>query len=350
MTARPLATVWLLLACSPTDLPEADGFVDLRVASGARLQPVAGARAPRVAPGCQPVIDMLPRLQMRLAKEAPPDRLLDAVDRCLADSGRAPELVRLYLAAIAANPHAAYRYRLAGAFVALGDRLEALRHLEAGLAAEPDHAASLFLQGLVLARQAASDPEARRKARAAWQRLLEVDPDYRGFGDVGPEEVRRTVAAWSETPDSAPEEPRATAPTPEPAPAKPAPAPRNRGFARALLDGEAALAERRYDEALRSFEAALGHRPEHVGAGLGLARALAGRGETDAAIARLEALQAARPGDPQVRHELGLVLLRGRGDAAAANAVLDPLRATDQEYARRTGLLLLEPEEQPKKR
>ncbi len=340
-----------LVACGPADLPEADGLVDLRATSGARPRPLGGRPA---APGCQPVIDMLPRLSERLAAEEPADRLLDAVDRCLADSGRAAELVRLYLAAIAARPRVTYRYRLAGAFVALGDRGEALRHLDAALATDPDHAPSLFLSGLVRARHAADDPVARRAARDAWRRLLEVAPDYRGFGGIGPEKVRRSVASWSAglTGDGS------ARPTPvpgRPEPARPAPAVGPEAgpppFARALIDGEAALAGRRFDEARRSFEAALARRPEHAGAVLGLARALSAQGEVDAAVRRLEQLRAARPGDVRVTHELGLVLLRRRGDEPAARALLAPLAESDREYARRTGLLhWLERKADPKKR
>ena len=71
----------------------------------------------------------------------------------------------------------------------------------------------------------------------------------------------------------------------------------------------------------------------------------------DAAVRRLEQLRAARPGDVRVTHELGLVLLRRRGDEPAARALLAPLAESDREYARRTGLLhWLERKADPKKR
>jgi len=197
---RTVAHAWvpLALACACSPEPALSGVIDLRTRAARRAVLLTAKPPPRASGDCETVVGMLPQIRERLAEAPPKDSVLDTVDRCLADLGRGPELVSLYRLASAAQPTlAGYRYRLASAFVTLGDVDEALRHLDAALALVDRHPRTLFLKGLLLASRADDDPEARRGARDAWRALLKVAPEHEGFGGIGPEEIRRSVAAWT---------------------------------------------------------------------------------------------------------------------------------------------------------
>lgn len=81
------------------------------------------------------------------------------------------------------------------------------------------------------------------------------------------------------------------------------------------------LALDRVREAEEAYAAVLAEAPRHVRALLGLARCLRGRGETEAALARLETAAAADPANPWPPLERGM-LLGGLGRAAEARAAL----------------------------
>ncbi len=236
---------------------------------------------------CADILKMLPQLEERMRSENPPAGVLDALERCFHSMGRGPEIVGLYRRMHDASPKDAARTaRLAGAFVTLGDGDEALRVLAD---APPDDPAALFLRGLVLASEAPKSDVAKRGARDAWRRLLEVAPDHRGLDSVSPSQIRGRVLRWSEelgergpaSPPTtglpataaggasppAPPKPRQSPASQPAAPASPAPRPEAEetspaaAYAKAMFQGARAQALGRGADAHAAYTRALELRP-----------------------------------------------------------------------------------------
>ena len=169
-------------------------------------------------------------------------------------------------------------------------------------AAPPDDPACLFLTGLILASQAPTDPQAKRGARDAWRRLLEIAPEHKGLDSVPPEQIRARVRRWTSDLGDAPPPAAVPIPAPVPAPAPmdpaappapslaPAPVPAQvaapvhqpgAGYSRALFQGTVALSADRFDAAEAAFR-----------------RALELRADDPAALAGLEAVKKKKPAKP----------------------------------------------------
>jgi tetratricopeptide (TPR) repeat protein len=197
-------------ACGQAPYPDLTAEADLRTRAGARkelLGPAAPGQAKPAAAAaalCKEALTLLGKPEQVAARDAP-DVVLDALDDCATQSGELIRLVAFYRAALAKGPgHERFRYRLAEAFLGLGDHDEALRRARTLIADAPDNPKGLFLLGLLESARAGIDGAARQAsldaAEKAWRHLLEVDPDHKGLGRVGADQIRERLARWGDVP------------------------------------------------------------------------------------------------------------------------------------------------------
>jgi len=102
------------------------------------------------------------------------------------------------------------------------------------------------------------------------------------------------------------------------------------GCASSYGQGQSALRQGRYDEAVGYFNQALSQDPGRSDAVVGLGLAEYRRGNLDQAVQILQRALAERPNDPRVRLYLGLAYLR-KGETARAIEQLSQLRAMSVE-------------------
>jgi cytochrome c-type biogenesis protein CcmH/NrfG len=152
---------------APATVPVAGSVPNL--AAGDASQPVSPEQLRRMADAkAQPLL-------LRLKAEPNNAALLAEIGNIYYDTQQYPEAVRYYgdsLKADPANPNV--RTDMATAYYYLGDADRALSEFENSLKYNPRHAQTLFNLGMVKweAKMDASG------ALAAWQKLLESNPDY----------------------------------------------------------------------------------------------------------------------------------------------------------------------------
>lgn len=99
--------------------------------------------------------------------------------------------------------------RWAWALIRLGQRQQAREVLDKLLADRPDDPKVHFLDGAYWVQEQPRETEDLRKVVRAWKRVVELDPDYRGFENMNADVLRQQVAAFEA--DLGPVEPGADA-------------------------------------------------------------------------------------------------------------------------------------------
>jgi tetratricopeptide (TPR) repeat protein len=189
-------------ACAPDLAPEQ--WAGVEELGGPFSQPIDPWRA--VAP-FQPVQQPLPADQQEIIDRIversdaffdrePPAAVLEEAELIFFAARRTHELADLYRAAADRQGPASWvRPRYAWLLERLGLSDAARREIAVAVEARPTDPQAHFVRGLILARTARGDDEARlRELRDAFERVLELDPNFVGVSGLNADDIREQLA------------------------------------------------------------------------------------------------------------------------------------------------------------
>lgn len=119
---------------------------------------------------------------------------IDQIERVFMGTGKYLELVEIYQDVVEKEGlDSSAAPRLAWAYIRLGQRKQARAFLDRLEENRREDAIVAFLDGAFWFNEAQESEEAIGKAVDAWERALELDPDFRGFSGLTADSVRRKV-------------------------------------------------------------------------------------------------------------------------------------------------------------
>jgi tetratricopeptide (TPR) repeat protein len=145
-------------------------------------------------PGYEEIIEGFRRNAADLFERPSIDERIAQIERVFMSTGRYLELVAIYQQVVdqqGLDSRAAPR--LGWAYVRLGQRKQAEQFLERLASARPDDPAVSFLWGAFWFNRANESQEAMARAAVAWQRTLELDGDFEGFGGLNARAIRQQL-------------------------------------------------------------------------------------------------------------------------------------------------------------
>jgi Flp pilus assembly protein TadD len=178
-----------------------------------------------------------------LFRRADIEKRLDQIEQVFVSTGHYLELVSIYQRVVEKQGYdTPAAPRLAWALVRLGQRQQAKTLIDDLKEARPEDADVHFIDGAYWLNQARESREAAARTVLAWQKTLELDPDYEGFEEASASNIQTQIDRLRQQIGAPPSEVLKQAKPPKPAPEKP------------KADGESALAESKQTQSRQAPE------------------------------------------------------------------------------------------------
>lgn len=188
-------------ACTPSSSRPVDGHS--AVPFEAAGPPAELALAPLLAPTApldasrQALLDRVLEDPQAFFANGPSTAVLNETELVFFAAGRSFELADLYLDEVERQGEASpIRVRLAWLYQRLGQRDAATREAAAALAARPNDPAAHFVDAFVLGQRSELDEQGVQAVLEGYERVLALDPQFRGPGGVTAADLREQVQAF----------------------------------------------------------------------------------------------------------------------------------------------------------
>ncbi len=145
-------------------------------------------------PGYEQIVEGFRRNASTLFARPGIGERIGQIERVFMSTGRYLELVAIYQQVVdEQGPTSRAAPRLAWAYIRLDQREQALDVLETLEDTRSDDPVVPFLRGVFWFNQAQDSREAMARTALAWQRTLELDPDFEGFGGLDGDTIRQQI-------------------------------------------------------------------------------------------------------------------------------------------------------------